>query len=306
VPWIILVAAVVVIGVVFILLRGAGGSRPAGRGAAEPEAESGDGGLGFRPPASDFHVTQGEAHVYFDVPLPEGDPDPVLADILLGAAVEVLREKRSHLPLEGVSTVHAHAKRGADQVEVGKLTLDGPGELPPPAPLGGPMFTSHKGPDLFEEFGSAPPEAPGLDVRTPSDELAPLGADLRFTAAAEAGLRAQGIDPAVAPSSDLVPALLRVSGYTVSGEAPRFAATRGGVRHHIEIVDHSAHDHPELSEKAVNEFMVRFASSGAERGLLFTAKFGPFLIYDKERRESRVRFVTRERFQAFVNALSIG
>ena len=85
-----------------------------------------------------------------------------------------------------------------------------------------------------------------------------------------------------------------------------FSATRNGVRHHIEIVDHQASEHPELSEKAVNEFMVRFAGSGAERGLLFTAKYGPFMVYDKERREPRVRFVTRERFQSFVNAISIG
>ena len=46
-----------------------------------------------------------------------------------------------------------------------------------------------------------------------------------FTAAAEAGLRAQGIDPVVAPASDLVPALLRVSGYSVSGSGARLSAT---------------------------------------------------------------------------------
>ncbi len=304
--WIVLIAAVVVIAVVFLLLRGTSGGGPRAAGQADAAAEqAGDDGLAFRPPASDFHVAQGEAHVYFDVPLPEGEPDPVLAEILLGSAVEVLREKRSHLPLEGVSTVHAHGLRGSERVEVGKLTLDGPGELPPPAPLGA-AFTSHKGPDLFEEFGSAPPEAPGLDVRTPSDELPALGADLRFTATLEAGLRAQGIEPATASTSDLVPGLLRVSGYSVSGSGNRFSATRGGVKHHIEIVDHAATDHPELSEKAVNEFMVHFAGSGAERGLLFTPKYGPFLIYDKERREPKVRFVTRERFQSFVNALSIG
>ncbi len=302
--WVILIlAAVIIVGIV-VLMRGASAGRE--RVTAPSDAAAGGSGLGFRPPASDFHVSQGEAHVFFDVPLPEGEPDAVLTDILLASAVEVLREKRSHLPLEGVSTVHAHAIRGDERVEVGKLTLDGPGELPPPAPVGGPLFGTHKGPDLFEEFGSAPPEAPGLDVRAPSDDLPPMGADLRLTAAVEAGLRAQGLDPATAPMSELVPALLRVSGYTVTGSGHRFSATTGGVRHHIEIVDHGPMEHPELSERAVNEFMVRFAGSGAERGLLFTAKYGPFIIYDKERREPRVRFVTRERFQSFVNALSVG
>jgi hypothetical protein len=305
VTWIILIVAVVVIAGVFLLMRGAGGGRFAAAPASD-EAAAADAGLGFRPPASDFHVSQGEAHVYFDVPVPDGETDPVLRDILLGSAVEVLREKRSHLPLEGVSTVHAHAVREGERVEVGKLTLDGPGELPPPSPIGGPMLGTHKGPDLFEEFGSAPPEAPGLDVRTPTDDLAPIGADLRLTGMVEAGLRAQGLDPQAAQMSDLVPALLRVGGYTVTGDGARLSASKGGVSHYVEIVDHAATEHPELSEKAVNEFMVRFAGSGSQRGLLFTAKYGPFLIYDKERREPKVRFVTRERFQSFVNAISIG
>lgn len=302
--WIILILVVVVVAVVLLLMRQSRTEQLVA-GPKDEAAATGE-GLGFRPPASDFHVSKGEAHVYFDVPLPAGDVDPVLADILLGSAVEVLREKRSHLPLEGVSTVHAHALRGAERVEVGKLRLDGPGELPPPAPIGGRAFTSHKGPDLFEEFGAEPPEAPGLEVRTPTDELPPLGAELRLTGVMDAGLRAQGVDPTTARMTELVPGLLRAGGYTITGSGNRFSATRAGVRHHIEIVDHEAGDHPELSEKAVNEFMVRFAGSGADRGLFFTAKYGPFLIYDKERRQPKVRFVTRERFQSFVNALSVG
>ena len=301
--WFVLILTVVVIAALVVFLRRPGTNGPVAP-VAEPETAT-EGGIGFRPVASDFHVEKGEAHVYFDVPLPAGDPDPVLADILLREAVEVLRDKRGHLPLEGVSTVHAHALRDAERPEVGTLTLDGPGELPPPTPLGDHPL-AHKGPDIFEEFGAAPPDAPGLDVRTPSDELGPIGQGLQLTAVMEAGLRMQGIDPHSAQVSVLVPALLRLAGYNVSGSGDRLSATRGGERSYIEIVDHTAGDHPELSEKNVNEFMVRFGGSGAGRGMLFTAKFGPFMIYDKERREQRIRFVTRERFQSFVNAISLG
>lgn len=301
--WIAIILAVVVIAALIVFLRRPrAGAEAAPAGAA---AAAGGGGAGFRPPTSDFHVEHGEAHVTFDVPLPDGDPDPVLAKILLREAVEVLRDKRSHLPMQGVSAVHAHAMRSGQPVEVGRLTLDGPDELPPPPPPGEHPL-AHRGPDIFEEFGAAPPEAPGVDVRAPRDEIGPVGEDLQFTAVMEAGLRMQGIDPATAPTSTLVPALLRLAGYTVSGSDYRLTASKAGERSYVEIVDHSEGEHPELSERAVNEFMARFGQSGSSRGMLFTAKYGPFMIHDKERREKRVRFVTRERFQAFVNAISLG
>ena len=191
----IAVAIVIVVAAVAYLRN------PSGRDeepAAVRASGASDPGFSFRPPVSDFHVTSGEAHVYFEVPLPEGDPDPVLSKILLAEAVEVLRDKRSHLPMEGVSTVHAHALRGAETVKVGVLKLDGPGELPPPPAPGEHPFLARRGPDIFEEFGAQPPPAPGLDVRAPSDELRPLGDEVQLTAVLEAGLRAQGIDPSAA------------------------------------------------------------------------------------------------------------
>lgn len=302
-PAAIVIIVLVVIVVIIVLSRR---SRPATGDVEGATARRSQDDMGFRPPAADFHVTGGDAHVYFDVPLPEGDPDPVLTKILLAEAVEVLRDKRSHLPLEGVSTVHAHARRGATKVEVGKLTLDGPGELPPPPSPGDHPFGTHRGPDIFEEFGADAAEAPSLAVRTPADELRPLGEEIKLTAVIEAGLRTQGIDPKATELADIVRGLLRVANYSVSGTGASFTATRGGTAHYVEIVEHTPGEHPELSEKAVNQFMVHFGQSGAARGLLFTPKYGPFLVYDKERREPRVRFVTRERFQSFVNAVAIG
>ena len=39
--------------------------------------------------------------------------------------------------------------------------------------------------------------------------------------------------------------------------------------------------------------------------MLVTEKYGPFMVYDKERREPRVRFITRERLQTFVDGFSL-
>ena len=51
--------------------------------------------------------------------------------------------------------------------------------------------------------------------------------------------------------------------------------------------------------------MVRFEQSGTERGLLVSDKFCPFIVYEKERREPRVRFLTRERLQQFIDSLAL-
>ncbi len=51
--------------------------------------------------------------------------------------------------------------------------------------------------------------------------------------------------------------------------------------------------------------MVDFMSSKADRGLLISDRYGPFEVYEREKREPRVRFVTRERLQGFVDALTV-
>ncbi len=301
-PFVIAAIVIIVVAVVAVMVTRNQKAPATAPTSSAPATAS----TGVRPAATDFHVDHGDAHVYFSVPVGDGDVDPILRDILLREAVEVLREKRSKLPLDGVSTVHAHALRAGAAVEIGHLSLDGPGVLPPaPSPADHPLL-SHHGPDIFAEFGGEAAPPPAVADRSPADELPPLGAELRFTATMEAGLRTQGIDPATAPMSLLVPGVLRLSGYAVSGEGSQFTATQGGMTTFVEIVDHTKGEHPELAERAVNEFMVHYGQSGAQRGLLFTAKYGPFMVYDKERREPRVRFVTRERFQSFVDATALG
>ena len=47
-----------------------------------------------RPRVMAFHVRGEEAQVTFDVPLPPGDTDPVLVELLLSEAVDVVCRRR--------------------------------------------------------------------------------------------------------------------------------------------------------------------------------------------------------------------
>jgi hypothetical protein len=71
------------------------------------------------------------------------------------------------------------------------------------------------------------------------------------------------------------------------------------------VVPHLPGSHPELDESAIRKFVVDFGSSGADRGLLISEKYAPFEIYDRERRDRRIRFVTRERLAGFIDALAL-
>jgi len=284
--------------------------------AERPEADDDDGDaplglVGLHVPAAEFHVEAGDARVYFDVPLPRNAPDPVLRDLLMHHAVEVVRRKRSaHLPLTGVSTVRAYGVRDGVAVEVGSLTLDEPDILPVvqiPDLIPHAASTSYDPLAMIAEQDLA--HAPGLAEAASGDELVPICKEIRLTEAVDAGLRAQGIDPCVMTATDLTLGLLRIAGYTiVPGETPgTFLATRGASRAYLMAVDHHADEYPELSEQVVRQFAVSFATTpGVDHGLLITDKYGPYLIYDQEQREPRCRFITRERLQAFVDSIAMG
>jgi hypothetical protein len=261
-----------------------------------------------RPKVDEFHVRGDDALVYFGVPLPDGPIDGFLSDLLVREAVEVLREKRgSGLPLEGITTVRAFGTRSGQPIEVGSLELEEPGALPA---MEIPVFHPHASKAAFDplaELASGGPEtAPGLADVVKPEKLGPAGGDIRVPGTLEAGLRSMGTVPESMSAGEMVLGLLRLTGYTVTpGPTPDvYFAERAGVRTFVRVVDHAPGEYPELDEKKINEFVVGFISSGASRGLLVTDKFGPFAVYDRERREPRVRFLTRERLQGFVDALA--
>ncbi len=295
-----LVVAAIVVGIQ------QGWFKQAGTETAAPEAGTLDAARP-RPPVAEFHVRGTDALVYFDVPLPAGPTDEVLRDLLLHEAVEVVREKRHDLPIAQVTKVVAHGKHDGEPVAVGEVRLETPGELPPPVMPEHIAHASRVNLDLSSALASSPAAQPGVAAPSREKRLGPVGAELRLTGGLEAGLRAQGLDPAEMSAGDLVVAILRMTGQTVSAgpSADTVYATRGGERTLVRIVDHLPDSNPELSERDINRFMVDFGSSGASRGLLVTDKYSPFMVYERERREKRVRFLSRERLQHFVDAVAV-
>lgn len=300
--WVVVIVVVVVIGIGVVLVRrrsSAQGSGAVGAVSVEPDRSG--------PAVAEFHVTDGSALVHFDVPLPAGEVDPVLADLLIREAVEVVREKRHTLPLGDVHRVVALGRRNGEWQRVGAVELDTPGMLPPPMV---PTLLPHAhrtGFDAFDKIAELPGHAPGLADRPKGEQLPPLAPQVKLPSAVDAGLRAQGLDPGTTDAAELAIGVMRLAGYAVSERsAGTYEATRAGQRVFIRTVAHRSTDHPELDQSAVDRFVVDFMSSGADRGLLITEKFSPFEIHDRERREPRMRFITRERFQGFIDALSVG
>lgn len=262
--------------------------------------------LSRHAPLREFHVHGNEARVTFDVPLPDQE-DEVLNDLLLDEAVEVVREKRHTLPIEDVTEIVVFAGRG-EPVQVGRTSLPSPGELPPPAATD-MLNLTHIAKDPFaSQFEVDHTVQYETKVSVPKDDLGPLRDDLRIPKGIDRGLRARGIDPDALSGPDFVLALLELFDYTVhSQEEPGlYLANKGNLRTFIRTEIHGPGTHPELDESVIRKFVVEFGTSGADRGLLISDKFGPYLAHDVEKNEPRVRFVTRERTQRFIDSMALG
>jgi hypothetical protein len=259
------------------------------------------------PPLAGFHVEGEDARVLFEVPLPAEGADDVLRELLLREAVEVVREKRHSLPISGVKRVVALARRGEEWETVGALSLDIPGRLPPPAlPEILPGLGRDPAFDPFDRFAALPGRAPGLAGARGGDTLGPIAGEIRLPAAVANGLRAQGVDPAAADAGDLILGIMRLHGAVItSRDADTWEAVAGGTRTLVRVVPHHPGDHPELGEASIRRFAADFATSGAERAVLITEKYSPFEVYERERRDPRARYITRERIQPFIDAMSL-
>lgn len=296
-----IVSVVVVVLIAYFVMR----SRPASPPAApKPVAD----GVTVKRPPADFHVVDDVARILFDVPLPESGADPVLRDLLLHHASELMRDrKRRGQPLDGIETMRVFAKRGTAEVEVGQVELTTLDELPQIAtltPLARHVAEDHDPLRGLEEadIQKIVPVAEAMA----RDQLAPVGADLRLTSGVDAGLRSAGIDPGEMTVTELGVGLLEMAGYTVQerGES-KYVATGGGTSTYVAFVDHQEGTYPELEDTAITEFLVGFANARTDRGLLITDKFGPYEIYEKERANPRCHFVTRERLQSFVDSIAL-
>lgn len=284
----------------------------AGSASAEPAPDR------LRPILADFHVHDELAEIYYAVPLPDGDVDGHLKELLCHDASLVLHEKRAHgLPIEQVTSAKVFGTRGDEPVEIGVIELEVPGvipeiaapELTPRAAVAGYDPLAHLGDQEFDV-------QPGVAGREMKEGLGSFLDEITLAKSVEAQLRSAGIDPAQVSLQDLALSLLRIGGYDVaagragvatpeSGTAEVYTARRAGSEALVVVVPHGPGEHPELSERAVNAFVIQVAQTNPQRALLVTDKFGPYLVYEKERSDPRCRFITRERLQAFVDSFAI-
>jgi hypothetical protein len=297
--WIVLTVVVVVIAYLVLQARSTADTT-----SAQPVV---DGVTAKRPPA-DFHVVNNVARVIFDVPLPEGGADPVLRDLLLHHAAELMRNrKRRGQPLDGIDTIRVFARGDATETEVGQIelaTLDELPEIAAPMPLARHVAEGH---DPLHGLGESDINrvVAAADAME-RDQLAPVGADILLTAGVDAGLRSRGVDPGQMTVTQLGVGLLEMAGYALSSRSDStYVATGGGTATYVAFVDHESGTYPELEAVAITEFLVGFANARADSGLLITDKFGPYEIYEKERANPRCHFITRERLQSFVDSIAL-
>jgi hypothetical protein len=256
-------------------------------------------------PVRDFHVHGAEARVTFDVPLGDED-DPVLDELLVDQAVEVVRAKRHTLPIDEVTEIVVFAGQGEPK-EIGRTRLPAAGMLPPP--IQAELFNlDHVARDPFSaQFEIDHTLTVDTVAPVPTDELKPLREELKVPAGLARGLRARGVDPTASSAPELLLALLKMFGYTLvpQGEPDVYIASRDNRHTFVRTITHHPGEHPELDESEVAKFNVEFETSGAHRGILITDKYGPFMINDMEVRNPKLRFVTRQRMQAFIDSMAL-
>ncbi len=265
----------------------------------------------LRPKLVGFHVHDETAKVYYSVPLPDGEVGAHLCDVLCHDASLVLHEKRSHgLPIDHVVRAEVFGQRDGQPVEVAVLNLEAPGVIPE---IVAPELVPHasaSGYDPLASLGERELEIqPGVAARVPTGELPSFTEEITYGRTVEAALRAAGIDPYDVDLLTLSRSLLQIGGYQISAgpDAPgtTYLAQKAGSVALVVVHEHQEGEHPELSEQAVNSFVIAVAQTNPQRALLITDKFSPYIIYEKERSDPRCRFITRERLQPFVDSFSL-
>ena len=265
----------------------------------------------MRPPLVDFHVRDDTAKVYYGVPLPDDEIGEHLRDVLCHDASRVLHEKRSHgLPIDQVVRAEVFGQRDGQPVEVAVLELESPGVIPE---IVAPDLVPHaaaSGYDPLASLGEQDLEIqPGIAAAAQSRGLPSFTEEILYAKSVEAQLRSAGIDPNDVTLSDLSQALLQFGGYQVSagpdGPGETYFATKAGAVALVVVHEYQVGEHPELSESAVNAFVIAVAQTNPERALLITDMFSPYVVYEKERSDPRCRFITRERLQPFVDSFAL-
>lgn len=256
-----------------------------------------------KPPVSAFDVEDGIAKVTFAVPM-GSEIDDVLRDVLMAEAIEVVRERRH---LAGVGSFTEIAVYAGLPVPREIASRPFPEGILPEQSEVSLLNLSAIALDPLEVLVNEGPTKLDLPSRSSGDTVGPVGSEVRVPKAIDTGLRTQGIDPKAMTAAELVTGMLSLVGYRITpGMADHtWFAQKGGERTFIREDPLGPDGYPEVDDETIQRFLFEFQTAGTERGLFVSDKYAPFGIYDKEAREPRIRFLTRERLQKFVDGLSL-
>lgn len=150
-----------------------------------------------------------------------------------------------------------------------------------------------------------PSEAPQLSESVSRSEMAPAGQHVELPESWADQLRGQGLDPENAAAGDLVLGLLKGAGYAVTESGDNtYSVSKGGAVTFVMVDPYTEGAYPEMDEDVLARFTLAFANSRAGNGLYVTDRFAPFSVYDQERRNAKVRFISRERIQQFADGIT--
>ena len=267
-----------------------------------------------QPTVSDFHVRGSTASVVFAVPLGDTEVGPHLTDLLNANAVEYVRSKvASGLPLDGVEHIAVSAMRGDHRELIDTVDLPAIGQLPDESALLNKEALPH---DPVASLQAVTADTTVAAPTSRSDTLEPVSQIVELTNPGEAHLRSLGVDPATMSLEDLIVGLFRINGYQIDTNRSGFAMasvepdkilwiSRDGRSSVLVIVDHVVGSYPELDDQVLSQFAVGVSQANPTKAILVSDKFSPYSMYERERRDDRLVFVTRERLQSFVDSFGL-
>jgi len=265
------------------------------------------------PTVTDFHVTGDTARARFSVPLGDAPAGEHLTELLCASAIEYVRTRKADgLPLDEVQFIEVSAMRGDHPEVVCTVDLPNAGELPDPR-LNVLVELEH---DPIAHVAAVVADATVASSPPDTGTLESVAKFIELPGPTDAHLRSIGLDPKDMSLEDLVVGLLRVSGYQVSvgrtgfslGSAEKaaiFALQRNGQNTVLVVLEHEHGSHPELDERVLSEFAVGVAQTNPDVAILVTDKYSPYAMYEREKRDKRLVFITRERLQAFVDSFDV-
>lgn len=265
------------------------------------------------PAVTEFHVAGDTAQALFSVPLGDAEAGQHLIDLLSTAAIEHMRDMvEEGLPLEGVHRIQISAMRGENAEVLGNVEFPEVGVLPerdedlPLHLVDNPIAVVQE--VVADTSVSAAPSS--------TSTLDPVAGFIQLSGPTESHLRSFGVDTDTMNLDDLILGLLRVSGYEIddgrSGTSVGFGEEVSiyGMRRDAQstmllLLPHEEGSHPELEDSALARFAVEVGRTNPDQAILVTDKFSPYSMYEREKRNKRLVFITRERLQAFVDSFGL-